>query len=132
MEELKEKNIIDKRCPICHKANYISASTPNGTPLICTNPECRIHLVYEQTRKGMRLCSDKHIHTSHKKDVLISIKKMRYKHKTLKNELTRKQEERKEIIKKINIIDKELNGIKNNIESLESQIYLKFESLDGI
>lgn len=129
MGEIK-REIIDKRCPICHKANYISASASIGTHWTCTNPECRANLIYEQTRRGYRLRSENETPTSHRKDILDSIKKMRYKHKTLKNELTRKQEERNEMFKKINIIDNELSTIKNNIENLESQIYLKFENLD--
>ena len=130
MGEFKKKLIIDKRCPVCHKANYISSETPFGTRWTCTNPECRSVLIYEQTRQGIRLRSEKQLQVAHKKDIFISMKKLRYEYNSLKNQLTNKHNERDELINKLAIIDNELNAINNNMETLEHQIHLKFTKLD--
>ena len=101
-----------------------------GTHLKCTNPECGAKLIYEQTCRGTRLRSEIQLLNSHKKDTLILIREMRYKHSSLKHELTKKRIERNELVEKLVTIDNELNAINTNMEQLESQIYLKFTKYD--
>ena len=120
---------IDKRCPVCHKPNFIPSNTPYGTLFICSNSECRNVLRFEQTRSGTRLRTINKNTKAYKKDTWNSIQKARHKYNLLKDVYTKKQTEKMQLVEKINSIDREIDKINGNMESLESQIHLKMDTV---